>query len=343
MGAAKTAQQFIRVLTSDEAALARSRDEVDRLNTVGDFDGQLEEKWNSNIKPIVHAEIQLHHWLENNGGTAPHRFFNMYTYIGSSKPTCKLCAYYFDEHPTDVKVRTSHGNVYSAWAYPPVYMDQGERGQKTRLRVMHSMKKRIVADIFRLLTERVGHRRAHDSTDQWQESVRLPPRVNTDIMSDYLDFMSDTMDNLSLAGEPDIDTTHSTPRRQERGSNNTDTPSQTRLSIPQETVGPPPLSEADTIARYLEFISDTMDNLSLSGEPAVETDDVAGSWDRRGSDTDTPSTSQLPASQLASSTSADGEDILATETEAESDSGRRNGIPLSLAGLRSTSFSTRGS
>ncbi|PKS09163.1 hypothetical protein jhhlp_003777 [Lomentospora prolificans] len=229
MGKAKTAQQLLRSLTSDEEQLERYKTQLDSFQRVENLDDNLQGIWEKASKLTVHAEIQLHHWLENTGGTLPHRFFNMYPYIGSSKPTCKLCAYYFDEHQTDVKVRDSHGNIYSTWAYPPVYEGDGEfegkKGKDIRRTDIHRMKKRIVADIFRLLTERVGNRRVHDSTDRWQESVRFRTVSEADILSDYLDNLTDILEDMSISEAPGAETNNLTEDGWESGNSAAATPS----------------------------------------------------------------------------------------------------------------------
>ena len=67
----------------------------------------------------VHGEVKLLNWLHlTYGGVTDARFFNGWAYIGSSKPTCLLCHYYFEEHDLKVEYRPSHNNVYPSWQYP---------------------------------------------------------------------------------------------------------------------------------------------------------------------------------------------------------------------------------
>ncbi|KAH7161792.1 hypothetical protein EDB81DRAFT_925497, partial [Dactylonectria macrodidyma] len=159
-----TAEQIVRKTTSDQGLLGRLSEQLQQLST-HDLDGDIREIWSHAPKPIVHAEILVHHWLENTrGGIRPERFFNRWKFIGSSKPPCKLCSYFFGEYPTDVQVRPSHQNVYFPWRMPNVYEHQGNDAALTRMRVMGRIKTRICADIARILSERLSDGRPHDSS-----------------------------------------------------------------------------------------------------------------------------------------------------------------------------------
>lgn len=73
------------------------------------------------FRPIVHAELLVLQSLERADLTHPSNFFNSWKYIGSSKPTCKLCDYYFRAHNAGFQVRPTHGNPYINWKPPDVY------------------------------------------------------------------------------------------------------------------------------------------------------------------------------------------------------------------------------
>lgn len=73
------------------------------------------------FRPFVHAELLVLQSLESDGLTHSSDFFNSWKYIGSSKPTCKLCDYYFRAHTAGFQVRPSHGNLYTNWKPPDVY------------------------------------------------------------------------------------------------------------------------------------------------------------------------------------------------------------------------------
>ncbi|KAI3571235.1 hypothetical protein IWW34DRAFT_710041 [Fusarium oxysporum f. sp. albedinis] len=159
-----TAAKIFKGMSSDKAFLSRSAKQLDSFS-VYDIDVEISEFWRHAPKPIVHAEMLVHSWVENTeGGIRPERFFNRWKFIGTSKPPCKLCSYFFDEYPTDVQVRPSHQNVYFAWRMPDVFEHQGEASIRTRMLVMDSIKTRIRADVVRILSEKVSDGRPHDSS-----------------------------------------------------------------------------------------------------------------------------------------------------------------------------------
>ncbi|KAF5541675.1 hypothetical protein FPHYL_11762 [Fusarium phyllophilum] len=159
-----TAARIMSKMTSDESLLRRFAAQLGSLS-VHDIDAKVSELWRSAPKPTVHAEVLVHDWLENSeGGIRPERFFNRWKFIGSSKPPCKLCSYFFDEYPTDVQVRPSHQNAYFAWRMPDVYEYQGQESSQKRMLVMESIKTRIRADVVRLLSEKLADGRPHDSS-----------------------------------------------------------------------------------------------------------------------------------------------------------------------------------
>ncbi|KAF4949212.1 hypothetical protein FGADI_9069 [Fusarium gaditjirri] len=173
-----TAAQIMRKMTSDESLLGRFAAQLGSLS-VHNIDAKVSELWRSAPKPMVHAEVLVHDWLENTeGGIRPERFFNRWKFIGSSKPPCKLCSYFFDEYPTDVQVRPSHQNAYLAWRMPDVYEYQGEESRRKRMLVMESIKTRIRADVIRLLSEKLADGRPHDSSayiSLWRGIAPDPP------------------------------------------------------------------------------------------------------------------------------------------------------------------------
>lgn len=159
-----TAERIAGKLTGDQDLLRRLREQLQQLSHY-DLDGDIRKIWSRGPQPIVHAEVLVHDWLENTqGGIRPERFFNRWKIIGSSKPPCKLCSYFFDEYPTDVQVRPSHQNVYFPWRMPDIYKDQGHDVTVTRMRVMGRIKTRVCADIARILAEKLSDGRPHDSS-----------------------------------------------------------------------------------------------------------------------------------------------------------------------------------
>lgn len=120
----------------------------------------------STFKPLVHAEVLIHQSMVDEFGPAgPHssQFFNDYRYIGSSKPTCRLCDYYFTASATGIDVRKTHRNLYINWRAPDVYSHQGEAAARRRQQVLIKVCDRVREDAFRTLAEKVPERKNHDS------------------------------------------------------------------------------------------------------------------------------------------------------------------------------------
>ena len=160
--------------------LAKNADELKRLRTYTrelqekyKIDKQISKDWPTQEDVFfVHAEIRLHRWLETSeGGTHVGRFFEGYKYIGSSKPTCRLCHYYFELHGTDVQVRDSHRNLYPRWRMHDVFPEDGlsvngEDPEQERMLLVHKIKDRVVSDIKQILNNKLADRRENDSTDK---------------------------------------------------------------------------------------------------------------------------------------------------------------------------------
>lgn len=129
----------------------------------------------STFRPIVHAELLVLQSLEKDGLTHPSKFFNSCKYIGSSKPTCRLCHWYFENHNGGFQVRPTHGNLYINWKPPDVFQRDGEAAIKARENMVNAMNVRIRAEGLRTLTEKVPLGRLHDSSTGMTFSVVPPP------------------------------------------------------------------------------------------------------------------------------------------------------------------------
>ena len=163
----QTASAIIgRIVTADDKS--RYLALAEELQHKFELDAVVETLWTKNsFRPVVHAEILLLNWLENNGGTRPPRFFNNWQYIGSSKPTCRLCEYYISSHPSGVQVRSPHKNLYANWRMPDHADVHDFRGEEDALRkrheIMQSVASRVRQDALRTLSEKVTDTRPHDS------------------------------------------------------------------------------------------------------------------------------------------------------------------------------------
>ncbi len=129
-----------------------------------DLDDKIADQWRTTMVPRVHGEMLILDWLQRTpGGTRAHRFFRGWRYIGSSKPTCRLCRYYFDNVAPEVQTRPTHNNIYYNWRMPDIYPSDGEAGQTRWRDTMNAIKARIHGDALGLLRDKVPDRKKNDS------------------------------------------------------------------------------------------------------------------------------------------------------------------------------------
>ncbi|KAK1480518.1 hypothetical protein CTAM01_14358 [Colletotrichum tamarilloi] len=116
------------------------------------------------FKPRVHAEVLVHSYLLSRDLQHPRDYFNSWKYIGSSKPTCRLCDYYFDAHPDRMQVRKTHDNLYPNWRIPGVFegADSGVLDAKTQ-RLLEKIMESVHDDVKRTLEQKQPNGRNHDS------------------------------------------------------------------------------------------------------------------------------------------------------------------------------------
>lgn len=120
-----------------------------------DLDARIQQEFKKpSFKPTAHAEVILLNWLLKPGEIAPEKFFNDWAYIGSGKPTCKLCAHYFRGHRSNVGYRPSHGNFYPSWRIPDVFPYQGEEAQKQKQIMVDRVLEQVRKDTFELVSKK---------------------------------------------------------------------------------------------------------------------------------------------------------------------------------------------
>jgi hypothetical protein len=177
-----TIKEIIHKTTSDESILEELYAAAERTERLQSFrlDQEIKEEWSKKSKDgiHIHAEINLLRYLEQTeGGTEDSRFFQGIKFIGSSKPPCKLCSYFFQEYPTDVEVRASHRNLYGKWLMPDINSDQASsRGGSDTLKVARKIRDRLRNDLLQALRGGEIDGRPHDSSNY---STRRGPRSNT--------------------------------------------------------------------------------------------------------------------------------------------------------------------
>ncbi|KAK6850618.1 hypothetical protein PG987_000252 [Apiospora arundinis] len=178
--------------------------QVSILNEVGlddELKGQLNKK---TFRPIVHAEVQVHAVLIQQDIFHSSDFWNGHKYIGSSKPTCRLCAYYFFERGDGIQVRPTHQNLYPNWRLPDVYPSQGPDEARTHRQLLERITERVRKDAKRTLDERLPSRRKHDSNDRSSIPSLLKQPDWQDMESTVSDMTSETsrlhVDSFSASG-----------------------------------------------------------------------------------------------------------------------------------------------
>ncbi|KAK3379654.1 hypothetical protein B0T24DRAFT_569852 [Lasiosphaeria ovina] len=132
------------------------------------------------FRPIVHAEILVDDAIRRAQRIAstnhseedeeePLGFFReaeFGRYIGSSKPTCRLCALYFAAQGDGPRVRPPHGNVYHNWRAPDVFAgDGGEDEGQRRNAVLEKMVATLRADTWNAIRSKSAPWKAWDSND----------------------------------------------------------------------------------------------------------------------------------------------------------------------------------
>lgn len=159
------ADAIIGRMTSDKTKMQQCRAHAAQLQRF-DLDDIIKKQVTDGFRALVHAEVLIHKSLiDEYGLTGPHpsQFFEGRKYIGSSKPTCRLCDYYFTASATGIDVRKTHRNLYIGWRAPDVYVDQDEAAKKRRQQVLMKVLDRVREDAFRTLAEKVPERKKYDS------------------------------------------------------------------------------------------------------------------------------------------------------------------------------------
>ncbi|POS75821.1 hypothetical protein DHEL01_v205790 [Diaporthe helianthi] len=159
------ADAIIGRMTSDETEMRQYRAHADELQRF-DLNTKIRDHTTKGFKALVHAEVLILQSLIDEFGVSslrPSHFFERRKYIGSSKPTCRLCDYYFTASATAIDVRKTHRNLYVNWRVPDVYAHQGEIATSRRKHIMNKVLDRVREDAFRTLVEKVPERKRYDS------------------------------------------------------------------------------------------------------------------------------------------------------------------------------------
>ncbi|KAF7548218.1 hypothetical protein G7Z17_g7216 [Cylindrodendrum hubeiense] len=144
------------------------------------------------FRPIVHSEVLLLDQLDKKGLLEKRFFFNGWMYIGSSKPTCKLCDHFFEKYPAKIGRRPTHGNMYLSWRFPDVLKSQGDEGVQKRHDMLERVLQKVREEAFDIVKMKSPSSYRRD--DSFTNSAALPP-----------DRAGDVDDLASLLGQVDLD------------------------------------------------------------------------------------------------------------------------------------------
>lgn len=159
-----TLERMLRSMTSTSQMAAHYQSLADEARAISLETTVQQEVQKDTFRPIVHAELLVLQSLERDDLTHSSNFFNSWKYIGSSKPTCKLCDYYFRAHTAGFQVRPSHGNLYTNWKPPDVYQRDGQEAVLGREQMMNTIAVWVRQEALRTLVEKVPRGRSHDSS-----------------------------------------------------------------------------------------------------------------------------------------------------------------------------------
>jgi hypothetical protein len=146
-------------------------EEAEELQHKFDVDVTIQKHVRSKrFRPLVHAEVLVHDYLTKQGVDHSSQYWNSWNYIGTSKPACRLCQYYFQEHPNHVYVRQSHLNLYTNWRLPDAFNDDESNMVVELLRRIAS---RMHGDVKRTLRQKTARGKRQDSNTY----SKIPPFV----------------------------------------------------------------------------------------------------------------------------------------------------------------------
>lgn len=155
------ASEIIGRMTSHEGLLKTYRSRAEELQKLKLDEIILAECNSSSQTHVVHAEILvLDYVLGYLRDTEDAQFYNGWRYIGTCKPVCRLCNYYFVAHPSRVHVRESSNNLYPHWRVPDVF---GENTMTETEKYLQAVIVKTREDAIRSLMSQTWQGRKYDS------------------------------------------------------------------------------------------------------------------------------------------------------------------------------------
>ncbi|RFU79689.1 hypothetical protein TARUN_2557 [Trichoderma arundinaceum] len=179
-----TAYDILGRMTSSDEMMAKYRSQAAELQQNGLDEKILMECNNSSQTHMVHAEVLVLDYVLNYLRESDDaKFWSNWRYIGSSKPTCRLCNYYFTAHSSGVQVRESHNNLYPHWRAPDVF-DNNTMNMMESL--LNAVIKKTRTDAIRSLESQTSQGRVHDS-NSFSASLRTETASISELVSGIAD------------------------------------------------------------------------------------------------------------------------------------------------------------
>ncbi|KIW03686.1 hypothetical protein, variant [Verruconis gallopava] len=164
----------IRLLPSGSEQVAHYQRTLQEMDTKFKVMDRFMEKYQDpNLKPRVHAEVQVAAFFENR----QLRFEDSDPFIASSKPSCYCCFLYFRRHHPNFVTPPAHQNIHLNWGLPDFQDDIKQRD------ILNSM----IPDIRRDLLDQI---------DQKQPNLFMHPDSTTGITESLMDLSDEAMSVL---------------------------------------------------------------------------------------------------------------------------------------------------
>jgi hypothetical protein len=194
-----SADSIVGRMTGKEKQIQIFRNFVQTLQMF-DLDDRIKAEYGKNtFRPIVHAELLLLNHLKTHGGFDASRFFSGWMYIGSSKPTCKLCDIYFQESRSGVDRRPCHSNLYICWRVPDVFPSQGQEALHSRQVMVDRILQRVRGDAFEMVRQKVPPQCKDNDSATFSATISLEERWTLDGSAADNDDLESIMGNIDIS------------------------------------------------------------------------------------------------------------------------------------------------
>lgn len=157
-------------------------------------------------KTQVHCEMHLHNHLVKQGKTRPSDFWNDTMFIATSKPTCRLCYYYFQDDENEFHVQPPHMNLYPKCRLPDVDDSNDEGAIVRHEHLMTDILEQMQIDTLKILQMKHPQWKRNDSrTDSrnWTSTLRDNAGSRDSILRHHIypppDFDEDSFVDVGVA------------------------------------------------------------------------------------------------------------------------------------------------